>query len=372
MRSYEGFLDLAEAITAIRSTGLWLEHRGEEAIALLDRWRRREEIGQYFPTSVGRVDQPDDVEEIIKLLQLHKKLQFFLEDYTINVLRPPWTDLAQWERELPIRFSDNEKRRFMRALCRLQIYANIFGPPEDGQPHRVPINNYFEEEKAFRLFLGAMPPWEQHEIGCVWSYLMTKYDPIFKKISHDLSEAMKDNAKSRFFWDVLSDEECPPAGVVETVDHLRLLPRFTKTLTSLGPDFLYRVLHATPVPQRNMVIANLNSAYSPLLGEWTPNFYARIPFIDPADRHEVRHFEQFWSTLPPIDQPNIGWRKLGLIPHSPEQVLEDALNIDNEENLEKEWPWGFALWDDVRLKKWEAPLLRDGRGDAPLLLLPAP
>jgi hypothetical protein len=52
--------------------------------------------------------------------------------------------------------------------------------------------------------------------------------------------------------------------------------------------------------------------------------------------------------------------KLGLIPHTPEQGLEDALFEENECSLEeKEWSWGYALWDDARLNEWKVPLIRD-------------
>jgi hypothetical protein len=74
----------------------------------------------------------------------------------------------------------------------------------------------------------------------------------------------------------------------------------------------------------------------------------------------------------------MGWRELGLIPHTSEQQLEDALFEENEQNLEeKEWSWGYALWDDARLNEWKAPLVRDlsllsGRVNAHLFLPTAP
>lgn len=359
---YGAILDLSEAITAIRSKGLHLQYHEDQAIAILDNWRRRGETRQSSSTLIARVDQPDGLEEIIKLLHLHKKLHFFLEDYTINVSRPSWIDPAQWEQELPIKMSNNEKRRFMRALCRLQIHANIFGPVEDGLSQYLQLGrlgNRFDGEKGYRLFFGAMPPWEYQEMGCVWSYLTTKYSPVFKKISDDLRDAMK-SAQSQFFWDVLSSDDCPPSAVIDTVEDLKTLPKYTGKLTSRGPDFLYRVLHAEPVPQRNMLIGNIDTSHRPFIGIYIPGWDYRYPFTEPADRHEVRNFEQFWSTLPTIDQPNLGWRELGLIPHTPEQELEDALFEENEQNLEeKEWSWGYALWDDARLKEWKAPLVRD-------------
>jgi hypothetical protein len=387
MEQYGAILDLSEAITAIRSKGLLLEYHKDQAIVVLDNWRRRGETRQSSSTPITRVDRPDGLEEIIKLLQFHKKLHFFLEDYTMNLPRPPWIDPAQWEQELPIKMSDTEKRRFMRALCRLQTHAHIFGPPEGlprpedtslyPQPHHEHIGNMYEDEPAYRLFFGAMPPWEYQEMGCVWSYLLTKYDPVIKNISNDLRDAMK-NAKSQFFWNELGDE-CPPSAVIDTVHDLKTLPDYTENLTSLGPDFLYRVLHAAKIPQRNMVIGNLNTSHWAFIGLGIGSWDNRIPFTEPADRHQVRNFEQFWSTLPPIDQPNLGWRELGLIPHTPEQELEDVLFEENERNLEdKEWSWGYALWDDARLNEWKAPLVRDESlyarriNPPPPLLLTAP
>jgi hypothetical protein len=126
-----------------------------------------------------------------------------------------------------------------------------------------------------------------------------------------------------------------------------------------------------------MVIGNLNTSHWAFIGLGIGSWDNRIPFTEPADRHQVRNFEQFWSTLPPIDQPNLGWRELGLIPHTPEQELEDVLFEENERNLEdKEWSWGYALWDDARLIEWKAPLVRDEslfarRVNAPPLLLTA-
>jgi hypothetical protein len=96
----------------------------------------------------------------------------------------------------------------MRALCRLQIHANIFAPPvrisppENTSLYSWPrsklIGNSYDDEQAYRLFVGAMPPGEYQELGCVWSYLLTKYDPIIKKISNDLRDAMK-IAQDQFF-----------------------------------------------------------------------------------------------------------------------------------------------------------------------------
>lgn len=82
----------------------------------------------------------------------------------------------------------------------------------------------------------------------------------------------------------------------------------------------------------------------------------RFPFIYPADRHEVVNFQQLWSTLPEIEQPNLGWKKAWLLPNITQQEgLEDVLFYDR--SSEKDWDWGYAIWDAERLMEWKAPLL---------------
>lgn len=100
----------------------------ENVISLLDNWRRRDEVRELSQSSLDRIYQPNGLEEIIKLLHFHKMLCYFLEDYSTNAPRPPWIQPIQWENEcLLLRLSLSEKRRFLRAMCRLQIMKNVFG-----------------------------------------------------------------------------------------------------------------------------------------------------------------------------------------------------------------------------------------------------
>lgn len=55
------------------------QHHKEEAIALLDAWRRREEISQLALTPSTAMDNPSGMEETIELLHLLEKLHFFPE-----------------------------------------------------------------------------------------------------------------------------------------------------------------------------------------------------------------------------------------------------------------------------------------------------
>lgn len=65
--------------------------------------------------------------------------------------------------------------------------------------------------------------------------------------------------------------------------------------------------------QRDMMISN---GMKDLLSSFH-NMYVTedmmVPFLCPADQHAV-HYEQLWSTLPSIEQPNLGWKQVHVLP----------------------------------------------------------
>lgn len=234
---------------------------------------------------------------------------------------------------------------------------------------------YDSQEEEYRLLFGVIPPWEYEEMGCVWKYLMGKYEPITREISDDLRQLAGDTPHVSFSQ-ILPEDERPEGGAIDCVNDLGIFPDYLDAFTSIGPDFLYRALHTSRRRRRKMVTKNMDSSTISFIG-WSLgiSWDERLPFLDPAARHEIQNFEQFWSTLPPIEQPNLGWRKAWLLPHSSEDSLPEALNLHR--NPETDWTWGYALWDGKRLKEWKAPMLENaGPGHqpvaAPLLLLPAP
>ncbi|KAJ5580042.1 uncharacterized protein N7459_006027 [Penicillium hispanicum] len=283
-RQYGEFLDLSEALVAIRSKGDYMELHKEQAIALLDIRRRSKEINNLAITPESRADEPTSLEEIIDLLHFHKEMHFFLDDYSKNAPRPAWIDPSRWTQMLPLQLSGIEKRRFLRALCRLQILSHIFHKPEekpDGS-YSGHYNQWFQElsdEDAWRLWYGALLPWESEEIGCVWSYLKTKYPPLYPEI--------------------IDKDEQPPGAQIECVDDLYQLPRFTEGLASIGPRFLYRVLHATPRIRRDLIFTNASDYPWPWIGyqvagSWDEN----IPWVYPADKcNNVATSDELWSVI---------------------------------------------------------------------------
>ncbi|PLB53207.1 hypothetical protein P170DRAFT_423975 [Aspergillus steynii IBT 23096] len=382
-RQYDGFLDLAEALTAIRSKGVLYGFQDEKVIYLLDNWRRRDEIRQLSPPSSSRhqLDQPDGLEEIIKLLQFHKMLCFFIEDFSTNDQRPPWIQPVQWEREhLPLHLSPAEKHRFLRAICRLQILQNIFGDPILCSDPDCPCSNMHNwqvleldravgtegiRKNAYRLFYGPLSLWEIDEMGSVFGYLYSKIMGISAEVEDDLRQLCK-NTPSGMFCDIIPKEQRPPACELEADCNLDRLSNHFTGLAGLGPEFLYRLLHLDQLSRRNHFCENARSFWpGPFIGYSNGmSRDAEFPFVDPADRLEASGFEHFWSTLSSLDQPTVGWKKAWLLPHTPDDPLEDC--VDYNRDPDKDWEWCYALWDETRLREWKAPLVEeDGQFNTP-------
>ncbi|KAJ5249680.1 hypothetical protein N7489_000090 [Penicillium chrysogenum] len=357
---------LADAIAATRSRGLLFSTHKHEAIALLDTWRRKEEIRDLSLGSSIPIDEPNSLEEILHVLYLHKVFRFFLCDFAKNFPRPPWMESDEWETSvIPIELSQTEKHRILRALCRLQTYQNIFGSPES-RDEEVCKNNYWTDnvkpsepchKEAYRVFFVPMPPWEFHEIGCVWKYFTTKFDPIYKEMTASLRDLVEKHISKDDYpcFELLPEDVRPPAGGLETFHSLQNLPYQSESLASMGPDFVYRLLHGTPLMQRDMVILNSRDGALGCFPLWGLMEEDKLPFLYPADRHAVRDYEQFWSTLPSVEQPNLGWKKLYLLREPDTQgTLEDVVDLEHPDV--NTWRPGLTIFDDERLTAWKAPL----------------
>lgn len=349
----------------------------EKAIALLDKWRRRDEIRElHRSSSPNPIEEPAGLEEILKLFRFHKILRFFLEDFSINAPRPPWIQPAEWKsNHLPLHLSLVEKHRFLRAVCRLQIMMNIFGDPLFDPDATEWKSKYWQngdsaesidfqeddeymcpEERAFRLFYGTMLPWVHEEMGSVLRYFMSKIEVIVNEMAEVLRRFSK-STPCYFFWDILPVEERPPSGSeVEVESDLVSFHQHFEGIAGLGPEFLYDVFHMDRKSRRDAMCWQRSGFWpGPFIGlQLGFSQSDHFPYTDPADGLDAPHFEQVWSTLPPHDQPTLGWKKAWLRPYREEDELELALS---DRMSETDWEWSYALWDDSRLKEWKAPLL---------------
>ncbi|KXG49250.1 uncharacterized protein PGRI_031200 [Penicillium griseofulvum] len=378
---------LGDAIAATRSRGLIFTQYKHESIALLDTWRRREEINSLALSSSNRIDEPGNLEEISHLFYLYKVFHFFLEDYAKNIPQPPWMEDDQWKTQvLPIKLSPSESHRLLRGLCRLQIYQNIFGTPEhlDVPYHQVgekPDRNQWDMNKGpsghcdprrevFRLFFGTIPPWEYQEMACVWAYFKTMFDPIYKEMTAGLHELVDKHMSKdiqewkREYFEFLPEDVMPYWVNIGSLSALEHLSDMSDSLASMGPEFVYRLMHETaPLIRRDMVMCNANDYSNSYFTDYWLNEDDLLPLLHPADRHAVQDFEYLWSTLPSVERPNILWKTMFLMPDPPEHTLERAMTLQG--GREPVWRLGLAIFDDERLTAWETPFSKYTWGDIP-------
>lgn len=161
------------------------------------------------------------MDEILHLFYLHKVFNFFLENYAKGLPplypkhAPPPSGMENansrgeisWETSvLPIELSHTEKHRLLRALCRLQIYANIFGQPECHWGEEWLPNDWASKEEtdsskpateeAWRVFFGTIPPWEYHEMACVWAHFTIISNIVCKQLTAGHVESLCQSSDS--------------------------------------------------------------------------------------------------------------------------------------------------------------------------------
>ena len=203
-KSYNGLVDTQDAVAAIRSRGMHAVYPSnrESIIALLDAWRRCDEIRHSNLSGDSKIlpDMPANVAEVIQLLHLHNAAMFLLDDYCTHAECPQWMESTKWHSEiLPLQLSSTEKRRFLRAFYRLQIYGNIFGdieiPLEGPRPERENEwwdSNWYNTDSTFtnvefwRLIMAPMAPWEVEELGCFWQHCFNRLAKPYTEVANSI------------------------------------------------------------------------------------------------------------------------------------------------------------------------------------------
>lgn len=369
-RQYNGLVDIHEAIAAIRSKKLHYAEplHQEKIIALLDGRRRSDEIrrlnpqtrtAQPFPHSRPLPDQPTDVDEVLKLMKLHRMAVWFLDDYSRNARCPYWTNEDKWTADiLPLEFTALEKKRYFRAFYRLQTYCNMFGnrphpidSPDFGPASSWDLGN--EREQIWKLFFAAFAPWEVEEFACLWQHFHDRHAKVYYEVADDLAQygrtELKDLPEHLHFL--------PSAAFEVDANTLSIGAIFVREgLTSLGPTWLFNLLHAKDyITRRNMILANTDRSYDVWPLDRPPSTSAALELIYPADRFDfgtdVCGLQAFLSTVPDIQRPNLSWTKTWL------ERLEDNEPLYEEmfetSSRARRWEWAYAFWSDERLSEWE-------------------
>jgi hypothetical protein len=372
--SYDGLVDIADAVAAVRSRGLYAIKPSNRAkiIALLDSRRRSEEIRCLGLSSWPFPDEPADIRETIQLLHLHEKAIFLLDDYTRTAARPEWIDLEKWKNEiLPRTLSRTEQRRFLRAFYRMQTYGNIFGPIELplGADYVEEENDWFHDwggrtptftdEEMWRLFFGPMAPWEVEEFSCFWRHCYHRSEEPYLEISKSLAAYV---APGVIFFSDLPPEERPPLNRLGLdIDHMHIhQDEHREILAYMVPTFLVKILREQDFrTRRDLLLANIvihNHSFAEYWPKPSWNEAGALPLLYPADRFDfgtdVSGLKAYLETLPLHERPNIAWTQQWLDAEleSP-QVFEDMYSYAPNSRC---WNWGYAIWDDERLIEWGA------------------
>lgn len=378
-KSYDGLVDIQDAIAAIRSRGMYAidPSNREKIIALLDARRRCDEIRDLnLSYSQTLPDKPADVAEIIQLLHLHNAAKFLRDDYCANAECPKWMESEKWHNEiLPLQLSRTEKRRFIRAFYRLQIYANMFGNIEIFPGEKLPgrenrwngdnwarTNFIFTNVDFWRLVMSPMAPWEVEELGCFWQHCFNRLAKPYNEITDSLLESeAKFNAGDTLEVPTL-EQLFPIKRYFRTIRDLSIHEMSIRDgLISMGPCFVKKILHEQDfIACRNLVVANAVGNDHVFPGIW--EFYLRdfdegtLPLVFPADKFsfgtDFAGLKQLLDALPDHERPNLLWRQRWLDNDNLLDfpgVFEDMFCYAGRK---ERWNWGYAFWDDERIAQW--------------------
>lgn len=362
-------MDITEAIAAVRSRKFHGTRRSdrEKIIALLDDRRRNKEIrclGKRSRATQPLPDQPVDLNEVRDLLRLHEIAIWFLNDYSQNAPCPFWIDGISWSTHiLPLKLSKNEKKRYYRAFYRLQTFCNLFGNienPVDGPNSSNWLSwnhgkQAFTEEEIWKFFFGTFAPWECEEFAGLWRYCHHRNGEVYAKVTNDLEQyGPNENGDLPAGLKAIV---LPSCSLLDTDDLRMYRSHYRQALASFGPIFLYKLLRDDDfTTQRNMLYAN-SCGGPPYYPQSLQRDYETVyPLIYPADRFNFgmdwEGLQVFLSTLPEIERPNLSWVKTWLKQMEEDEPLYEEMFETGVGS--RRWAWAYALWDDDRLREWEA------------------
>ncbi|PWY95425.1 hypothetical protein BO94DRAFT_508705 [Aspergillus sclerotioniger CBS 115572] len=373
-KHYAGLVNIADAIAAIRSKGLYAGDMSnkEKIIALLDARRRSEEIRRLGLISGPLPDEPADLQETMQLLRLHNQAIVFLDDYCTSAKRPAWIDETEWNNDIvPLVLSETEKRRILRAFYRLQIHCNIFGAlehsPDEDSGYISDDNEWYAKNKTFsgeemwHLFFSPMAPWEIEEFGCLWEHCCYRYEAILAEISDSYIKI-----GFTFLRELPKDQQPPRACVYGDCDDFRFSVNKRESLASKGPALLPDVLREDDfLARRNLVVVNVR---------WTRDYFYDFdywprPDFGPGEVHLLYPADQFdfgtdmdglrklLETLLPWERPNLAWeRRWSRDDNDFPQLFWDMFEYGADN---KHWRWGYAFWENERVIEWKMPMLAD-------------
>jgi hypothetical protein len=189
----------------------------------------------------------------------------------------------------------------------------------------------------------------------LWWYCHHRNGEIYAKVTNDLEQygPIENGALPA----PLEVTVLPSCSLLDTDDLRSNDCNNREVLASFGPTFLHKLLQEEDFnTQRNMVYANAWGGGSYFLQSILRNYEIQYPLIYPADQFNFgmdwEGLQALLSTLPEIDQPNLSWVKTWLKQMEEDEPLFEEM-FETGVNSRR-WTWAYALWDDDRLREWEA------------------
>jgi hypothetical protein len=174
-----------------------MEKETLKVVAFLDEYSRARRSPRPSPILADRLLETEkcrSFKEVIALCNVHVKVSPVIDDYFRSTQR--------WQSNFtPL--SESERLRLYRAICRYQIYCNLFGTERKWNTLPLPVDDQGDDSLACERFLLSFLPWEVQENACIFEYLTTRWASLLRESSVIIPEEPKkvDGVPTYNEWD---------------------------------------------------------------------------------------------------------------------------------------------------------------------------
>ena len=302
-----------------------------------------------------------DTEQCKQMLRSHSCAQKICASFASRMLfKRPFLQMSN-TKEAPL--STPEISRMMKSIYRWELWSALFSQhtiDRKGQNQLAIIDDDTQES----LFLSRYTIWEAEQMSCLTMFIREQYDMMVEEgrewwYSGDV-KTRAGRMKRAFATPCWNSGygECLPSFLVVislTFSCEQEFPKIDQQLNTFinrGPQTFCRVQHNRDLETRTFMLVELNVNYWPYFqhvvhdqGHYSPDFHDRLPIREPL---EDAPFGYRWArtTLQSRDY-DAPWEK-GWCPSENRPGFYSPL-----------WEWGYAFWDETRLREWGLEL--DGK-----------
>lgn len=335
-----------------------------------------------------------DKASLVALSRLYLKVDRFAHDFAARSLKilkdldPVGPGFAvrsaqQWRVEVGAtamsrRVSDlsiSEMARLHRAFLRHELYCQMFRTDLDDTGRQL-----FQRDSQFEWFLAKLDSWENEEISCVHQYFMSVFVGLIDDIEHQLVRAVRQAhiTMHPLKLELLRDEDDTGEPIL---DRVASPPHSERNGGWNAYDSLYHASHMfdfTTLDWTDLQFCTTNSnaflfKYVSYLSSLGLNFINRLIFADPTERKntirsripqqrdflpEALGYGLSFSTSPSLNKPptphlgcNLGWH---LFHHSDDRDYRytGSFHINTAVRA-----GGYVFWDVWRIMEVKTQLL---------------